>query len=1317
MKKRCLLQLGILITILLTLQMVMANEIENISININSPSVIRLGYDSMARITLINMNDDSNIILNKISILSSNRTIKEKEFNKIIPSLKNEILRLRELEKQHEELCESLDLWGEHRDLSLKIKKETFSTSFDLNLHDFEFSSEDKRVITILFKFEFTYNNQRYYITKQHSTILSEPLPKANDLVLTKNSLRADPQSEMFAKGALPNKPLYWYAGDQHVHSRYGETAYETPDPLLEMVNASIAQDLDWVIFTDHSYAFYNDEESWEDGKTACNSASTDAFKCIYNQEMSVNAPGLCDQAHYLVYPYLNEDIDYIDGTCGLTDCFCRDPQIIINDVSSAGGMGFIAHPYSGWWGWEQLWSSTTNYTGLEIWNNEWDEGDAKTFYNPSTSAVDSWQEFLQIETDPSDGFTVGIGNSDAHYIENVGKTFTYCYMQSLTNRNILDALMGGHCVASDGPLTTFTIQGEIIGEVVDICSGNNTLQVDAYSNSEFGTLDKVKVYIRNPLLNDPTKTVPLSDYTKSVNISINIPVIACLGFECPKQYVYLQLETNEGIDQERHKAITNPIWVNVHHENFDEDEICDYYDEDDDNDLVLDVDEEEGCEFDIDCDDDTYNDTIDLFPKDPTEWLDNDVDGIGDNADEDDDNDAVLDLNDSCSFTYGQDYEQGCPDLVPPEVTLNLSSSLVLGNEALTITCEHNDTDPNPIHNLIITKPSNKTVELNCSTAVFNETDEEGEYQVYFEAIDGGNNSASITETFYVDSCIPNLVQINETCQNDDTFVSWFNDTNKCYEQTGLGSDKSPENETYSCDYCQEDITELYTNWSSCLSDSTQTRIKYYVDNNYQDCCAVTGLESDCHINNEEHQNITEIQSCDYCNPNLSEEIIFVNVTKLASVTNGISSLKWSSDGTKLLFSTINNVGKTLTMQIVNVTDGSLETIEIDCSANIYGCFHPTWSDDGSRIVFAEYQDPSITLNYHIKYVNVDNPSNLIPTALPGVVPAFSPDNSKIAYYRHVGTQTEYLGADVYVGQNKINTDTSRLIGGVNIGQNHIWSPDGNKVAYFGGSISKGMFVKNLVTGEIIKVNGTNNYYPKIFSPNSEIYYNGSYLHPSWSYTNKEMLYYKGGSTIYLIYPYALKEIPIPSVTIGQATYLTGFPGKFAEWSPNEFSFAFVYNKNEIWLANFREKECAPEETYCGDGIANGGETCSSCPADVGVCPLVDDGGGGGGGGGSSGSFTTTSSTETNVTSNSTTTPTPTDETTEDIVDETLEGEPAGITGATIGTAVKRYILPVLIFIVVIIGAWGGVWLWRKKRNKDDIIYAPKESSNKIDN
>jgi hypothetical protein len=54
---------------------------------------------------------------------------------------------------------------------------------------------------------------------------------------------------------------------------------------------------------------------------------------------------------------------------------------------------------------------------------------------------------------------------------------------------------------------------------------------------------------------------------------------------------------------------------------------------------------------IDNDIDGDGYDNDVDVFPEDPSEWADFDGDSIGDNADLDDDNDLVLDVNDA--FPY----------------------------------------------------------------------------------------------------------------------------------------------------------------------------------------------------------------------------------------------------------------------------------------------------------------------------------------------------------------------------------------------------------------------------------------------------------------------------------------------------------------------------------------------------------------------------------------------------------------------------------------------------------------------------------------
>ena len=82
-----------------------------------------------------------------------------------------------------------------------------------------------------------------------------------------------------------------------------------------------------------------------------------------------------------------------------------------------------------------------------------------------------------------------------------------------------------------------------------------------------------------------------------------------------------------------------------------DFDGIGDNADLDDDNDGVLDVDDAfplNAQRWDVDSDGDGYDDSKDDFPADSTEWLDTDIDGIGNNTDLDDDADGVLDVDDA---------------------------------------------------------------------------------------------------------------------------------------------------------------------------------------------------------------------------------------------------------------------------------------------------------------------------------------------------------------------------------------------------------------------------------------------------------------------------------------------------------------------------------------------------------------------------------------------------------------------------------------------------------------------------------------------
>ena len=128
-------------------------------------------------------------------------------------------------------------------------------------------------------------------------------------------------------------------------------------------------------------------------------------------------------------------------------------------------------------------------------------------------------------------------------------------------------------------------------------------------------------------------------------------------------------------------------------------------------------------------------------------------------------------------------------------------------------------------------------------------------------------------------DFCTPNITNttwsewsnmgscsINDL-QNQTRFLVQY-DSNICGE---VQNQTYYESNLISCNYCSEDISNpIYTEWSAC-SEGIKTRTKYFIDNNYDSCCAITGLNSDCSINTPTYQNVTET-SMDGCANNQTQ-------------------------------------------------------------------------------------------------------------------------------------------------------------------------------------------------------------------------------------------------------------------------------------------------------------------------------------------------------------------------------------------------------------------------------------------------------------
>jgi len=358
------------------------------------------------------------------------------------------------------------------------------------------------------------------------------------------------------------------------------------------------------------------------------------------------------------------------------------------------------------------------------------------------------------------------------------------------------------------------------------------------------------------------------------------------------------------------------------------------------------------------------------------------------------------------------------------------------------------------------------------------------------------------------------------------------------------------------------------------------------------------------------------------------SEEIQLVDVVELITIDKEISSLKWTSDGTKILLTELYD-GSPWSAYIIDAGDGSLiRKIDID------GIW-PEWSNTGDKIVFHKQLGDKM----YIKYIYINDESTIYDTGTGtnDALSVWSPDGTKIAFYSSQGN-SEPSTFDVYLTDGtdnswKISSAESQLMGGVHTNVKPAWSPDGRKLAYWGGeSCDSKIFIYDLNT-EITTYEDVNcgpGSQP-VWSPDgATLYYsqkNTFHTFPSWSTDGNEVHYSPVSSShIYILYTDTSEAIDIPSVTIGGTTYHQTFPGELAEWSPNKLSIAFVgpyrtgdtLNTKQVWIANFERVLLSPEneisssenENYdtpidlCGDSQLNA--DYEVCDGDVITCHSI---------------------------------------------------------------------------------------------------------------
>ncbi len=342
-----------------------------------------------------------------------------------------------------------------------------------------------------------------------------------------------------------------WYCGDTHLHTNYTDNAREFGAPIYATRAANNAMGLDWMIVTDHSFDLW--QEKWNVSTADCDNHSDNLFRVMQGEEVSCYLPGTNQYNHLLVY-----GADFIPGgewEDGTGSDYTPAEAIAI--ANSQGGVTYSAHPFDNDLFRDPWQNYSLNFTGLQIWNHASDE--------PShlPKGLAKWSELLL------GGRHVYIeGGTDAHgdFNTHAGKVKTYVYIPGYSQASIppkddiLEALRNGHSIMSDGPLVTFGINGEMIGNNVSLTNGTNaTLHIQWNSTQEFGYINNITV--KKGVINGTAETnvtiIQSSSIGKNSLCDEHELIIS------PNESCYYRVEAySNTTNGEQHRCYTNPIWV-----------------------------------------------------------------------------------------------------------------------------------------------------------------------------------------------------------------------------------------------------------------------------------------------------------------------------------------------------------------------------------------------------------------------------------------------------------------------------------------------------------------------------------------------------------------------------------------------------------------------------------------------------------------------------------------------------------------------------------------------------------------------------------
>jgi len=453
-----------------------------------------------------NFKNNRQLILQNIKVNKGDKTIREISVNQPLFSIKDQLDRIEILGWELEQIGDESKGCGISKQISNlgnEIRSKSFSTSLRIKVADFIISPNPGDQFSITITANLVHNNRNEKITKNIVISFASPLPGQSN----------------------------WYVGDGHVHSNHSELdaaywykkgRFFVPGPTVSDQSLTAKNfGLEWLILTDHEEMLGSEE--WNEERMECEIAEeTYNIPVMIGEEVGSVIPKV-SRGHYLVY-----------GINSYVDASPFSAQDMINKVKESGGFGFIAHPDTSSFSWKDW--NVTGYIGYELLRGE----DRK----PQVRTLHRWDDQLKIDQKP-----VVIGNSDAHWPEDVGKTRTYLYIEgSITQDSIYNALKNSNAIVTNGPLLTFTINDVVIGQTINIPPGEQaTLNIQWTSNDDFGPMKEILVTSKDgKILDRLTKDIQTVTGSTTASYPINgTTYFKLVGKSSNGQIVY-----------------TNPIWV-----------------------------------------------------------------------------------------------------------------------------------------------------------------------------------------------------------------------------------------------------------------------------------------------------------------------------------------------------------------------------------------------------------------------------------------------------------------------------------------------------------------------------------------------------------------------------------------------------------------------------------------------------------------------------------------------------------------------------------------------------------------------------------